>query len=99
LMWYNTIPSFVLMDPNMYSMYYSRIKWPNPLISRRNKGYAVGVTQLKPIPLIEQLVQNQYHVKIPTYRLKQLIPITISVFVPQAMIATLPINIHVTMDY
>jgi len=26
LMWYNTIPSFVLMDPNMYSMYYSIIK-------------------------------------------------------------------------
>ncbi len=30
-MWYNTIPPFIPMDPNMYSMYYSRIKGPNPL--------------------------------------------------------------------
>ncbi len=26
LMWYNTVPSFVPMDPNMYTMYYSIIK-------------------------------------------------------------------------
>jgi hypothetical protein len=58
LMWYNTVPSFVPMDPNMYSMYCSRIKGPNPLISRRNKGYVVGVTQLEQVPLFEQLVQN-----------------------------------------
>jgi len=49
----------------MYSMYYSRIKGPNPLISRRRKGYVVNVTQLEQVPLVEQLVQNQYLVKIP----------------------------------
>jgi hypothetical protein len=57
-MWYNTIPSFVPMDRNMYSMYYSKTKGPNPLISRRRKGYVVNVTQLEKVPPIEQLVQN-----------------------------------------
>jgi hypothetical protein len=28
-MWYNIVPYFVLMDPSMYSMYYSRIKGPD----------------------------------------------------------------------
>jgi hypothetical protein len=36
-MLYNTIPSFVFMDPNMYAMYYTRIKGLDPLISRRKK--------------------------------------------------------------
>jgi hypothetical protein len=36
--WYNTIPSFVPMDPNMYSMYYSRIKGLDSLIYGRKKG-------------------------------------------------------------
>jgi hypothetical protein len=44
-MWYNIVPSFVPMDLNMSSMYYSRIKGLDPLISRRKKGYATGVTQ------------------------------------------------------
>jgi hypothetical protein len=56
-MWYNIIvPSFVPTDPNLYSMYYSGIKRPDPLISRRRKGFAVGVTQLQQAPLVEQLV-------------------------------------------
>jgi len=70
-MWYNTIPSFVPMDLNMYSMYYSRINKPNPLLSKRKKGYVVDVTQLKRVPYIEQLVQNQYLIRIPTSRLEQ----------------------------
>ncbi len=54
-MWY-IIPSFVPMDPNMYSMYYLGIKELDPLIFRRNKGYVVSVTQPKQMPPIEQLV-------------------------------------------
>ncbi len=72
----------------MYSMYYSRIKRPDPLTSRRKKGYVVGVIQLKPIPPIEQLVQNQYHVRILTSRLRQPILPTRGVFIPQATITT-----------
>ncbi len=48
-MWYNTIPSFIPMDPNMYSMCYSRIKGPDTLIFGGNKGYAVNVTQPKQV--------------------------------------------------
>ncbi len=44
-MWYNTIPFFIPMDPNMYFMYYSRIKRLDPLIYGKNKGYVVGVIQ------------------------------------------------------
>jgi len=48
-MWYNTIPSFIPMDINMYSTYYSRIKGPDPLIFGRSKRYAVDVIQLKQV--------------------------------------------------
>jgi hypothetical protein len=44
-MWHNIVPSFIPMDPNIYSMYYSGIKGPDPLNSRRRKGYVVGVVQ------------------------------------------------------
>jgi hypothetical protein len=37
-MWYNTVPSFVPTDPNIYSMYYLGIKGLDPLIFRNNKG-------------------------------------------------------------
>jgi hypothetical protein len=37
LMWYNTIASFVPIDPNMYSMYYLGIKGFVPLIFGRKK--------------------------------------------------------------
>jgi hypothetical protein len=47
-------------------MYYLGIKGHDPLISGKNTGYAVCVTQPKQVPPIEQLVQNQYLVKIPT---------------------------------
>jgi hypothetical protein len=57
-MWYNTIPSFVPMDLNMYSMYYSRIKGLDPLNSKIKKGYATSVTQPEPMPPIGQLVHN-----------------------------------------
>jgi hypothetical protein len=43
------------MDPNMYSMYYFGIKGPNPLISRRKERYASDTTQIKLMPLVEQL--------------------------------------------
>ncbi len=43
-----------------------------------------------------ELVQNQYHVKVPTSGLKQVIFITIGVFVQQTTITTLHVNIFVT---
>jgi hypothetical protein len=55
----------------MYLMYYSWIKGPDPLIFGRNKVYVVGVTQPKQVPPIQQLVQNQYLVRIPISRLEQ----------------------------
>ncbi len=45
LMRYNIIPSFVPMDPNMYSKYYLGIKGLVPLTFGRKKGYATSVTQ------------------------------------------------------
>jgi hypothetical protein len=36
-MWYNTLPSFVPMDPNVYSTYYYGIKEFDPLIFGRKK--------------------------------------------------------------
>jgi hypothetical protein len=69
-MWYNTIPPFIPMDRDMYSMDNSGIKEPNPLISRRRERYVTDITQIEPVPPIEQLQQTQYHVKIPTYGLK-----------------------------
>jgi len=73
------------MDPNMYSMYYLGIKGLDPLISRRKKGYAIGVTQPERMPHIEQLVHNQYLVKIPTYGLEELVIVTRGVLVQQTM--------------
>jgi hypothetical protein len=52
-MWYNTLPPFVPMDPNMYSMYYSRIKGPHPLIYGRKEKYVVGTLQVELMPPIE----------------------------------------------
>jgi len=57
-MWYNTIPPFIPMDPNMYSMYYSGIKGLDPLIFKKREKYVVGITQTKPMPPIEQLGKN-----------------------------------------
>jgi hypothetical protein len=55
-MWYNIVPSFVPMDFNVYSMYYLGIKGLNPLIFGKNKGVVASVTQLEPMPFVEQLV-------------------------------------------
>jgi hypothetical protein len=95
-MWY-IVPSSVPMDPTMYSMYYSRIKRLDPLVSKRKKGYVINAIQLEQMPPIKQLVQNQYLVGIPTSRLKQLVHVTRGVFVPQAMTTTLPIKIFFTI--
>jgi len=43
------------MDPNIYSMYYSKIKGLDPLIFKRKEIYAVGITKAKLVPPIEQL--------------------------------------------
>jgi hypothetical protein len=94
-MWYNTIPSFVPMDPNMYSMYYLGIKGLDPLISGRKKGYATNVIEPKLMPPIEQLVQNQYLVRIPTFGLKELVPITRGVLVQQTMATVLLLDVIV----
>jgi hypothetical protein len=53
-MWYNTIPSFIPMDPNMYSSYYFGIKGPDPLIFRRKEIHVVGTFQIELVPLVEQ---------------------------------------------
>jgi hypothetical protein len=39
-------------------MYYLGIKGFDPLIFGRKKGNATSVIKLKPMPLVEQLVQN-----------------------------------------
>jgi hypothetical protein len=52
-MWYNTIPPFIPMVPNMYSMYYFGIKGPDPLISKGMEIYAFDITQAEPVPPIE----------------------------------------------
>ncbi len=54
-MWYNIIPPFVPMDPNLYSMYNSRINGLDSLISRRKERYATNINQTKFVPPIEQL--------------------------------------------
>jgi hypothetical protein len=72
-------------------MYYSGIKGLDLLISGKKNSYVVDVTQ--PMPHVEQLVGNQYPIKVPTSRLKQLVPIAIGVHVQQTMIVVLPINI------
>jgi hypothetical protein len=69
-MLYNTIPSFVPMDLNIYFAYYSWIKGHDPLISRRKERYATDITQLKPVPFVEQLEQIHYHVRVPTFGLE-----------------------------
>jgi hypothetical protein len=58
------------MDPNMYSMYYSRIKGPNVLIFGRKEKYVADTTQLQLVPPIEQLEYTQYPIKVPTSRLE-----------------------------
>jgi hypothetical protein len=54
-MWYNTIPPFIPMDPNMYSMYYPIIKVPDPLISGRKENYAFDIIQAESMPHVEYL--------------------------------------------
>jgi hypothetical protein len=49
------------------------------------------------VPHVEQLVQNQYPIKIPTLKLEQPDLVIRDVPIPQAMTATLPINITVTI--
>jgi hypothetical protein len=54
-MWYNTIPPFMPMDPNMYSMYYYGIKGPDLLISKIKEKYLSNITQAELVPPVEQL--------------------------------------------
>ncbi len=58
-MWYNIIPSFVPMDPNVNSMYYSRIKRLGPLIFGRRKGFVACVTQPKLMPCVNQFINRK----------------------------------------
>jgi hypothetical protein len=98
-MWYNTILSFVPMDPNMYSMYDLGIKELDLLIFGRKNGYVVDVTQPELVPPIEQLMENHYPIRIPTFRLEQLVFVARGVLVQQTMIIVFPINILVTRLY
>jgi hypothetical protein len=54
-MWYNTLPSFVPMYPNMYTTYYSKINGPDPIIYGRKEKCAIGTIQPKLVPPVEQL--------------------------------------------
>jgi hypothetical protein len=49
-MWYNIVPSFVPMDPNMYPMYYFGIKGLDPLISVIKEWYVASITQSELVP-------------------------------------------------
>lgn len=52
-MWYNTLPPFVPMYPNMYPTYYSKIKGLDPSIVGRKEGHVDNPNQLKSISLVE----------------------------------------------
>jgi hypothetical protein len=43
-MWYNIVPPFVPMDPNMYSLYYFGIKEPDSLTFGRKEKYVTNIT-------------------------------------------------------
>jgi hypothetical protein len=43
LMWYNTIPPFVPMAPNMYYMYYFRIKKTLSIDFRKKERYIINI--------------------------------------------------------
>jgi hypothetical protein len=49
------------------------------------------------MPPIEQLVQNQYLVKIPSFGLEKLVPITRGVHVQQTMVVVIFINVRITI--
>ncbi len=48
------------------------------------------------MPHVEQLMQNQYPIKIPTFGLKQLVLVTRGVHAPQETTTALLINIPIT---
>jgi hypothetical protein len=52
-MWYNPVPPFIPIDPNMHSMYYSGIKRLDPLDYGRKEKYPFDITQAKLVPLLE----------------------------------------------
>jgi hypothetical protein len=54
-MWYNTIPPFIPIDLNMYSMYYFGTKGLDPLIFGIKEKYAFNTTYAKLVPHFEQL--------------------------------------------
>jgi hypothetical protein len=72
-MWYNTTPSFVPIDPNMYFLYYYGIKGLDPLIFGIKERHIVGTIQLKLVPLVEQLEQTQYLVRVQISRPRRLV--------------------------
>jgi hypothetical protein len=55
-MWYNVIPPFVLLDPNLYLAYPTRTKGLDSSIFRNYIGYVLG--NVCPIP--KQLIVPQY---------------------------------------
>jgi hypothetical protein len=66
------------------------------LICERKKGYAINVSQLELMPPIEQLVQNQYLINVPTSGLKQVVFVVRGVPIQQIIATTLPANIPIT---
>jgi hypothetical protein len=43
-MWYNPVPPFIPIDPNMHSMYYSGIERFDPLDYGRKEKYPFDIT-------------------------------------------------------
>ncbi len=68
---------------------------PNPLIFGIKEGYVADVTKLKLVPHVEQLVQTQYPIKIPTCGLEQPNLIYKSAPIQYTTTITLHVNIHV----
>jgi hypothetical protein len=54
-MWYNLVPPFIPIDPNMYLMYYSGIKGPDPLNYGKKERYPSNTIKVEPMPFLDQL--------------------------------------------
>jgi hypothetical protein len=94
-MWYNTVPPFIPMDANRYSMYYFGIKRFDLLIFGRKERPAIDPTQTKLMPPIEQLKQIQYPIRILTSGLEQPILIPRGILVQQIVATILLVNMVV----
>jgi len=65
-MWYNVIPPYIPLNPNLYSTYPTKIKWFDPLISRNiHIGYILEYVYLIPELIIPPKQTPHIACKIP----------------------------------